>query len=62
MALPLVGLIAAILMLFGAALMLVGLLVVIPALNFSIYVAYRDIYLDVTQETPAETPLTGFEA
>ncbi|CAJ1922708.1 hypothetical protein CKOHBEJN_03302 [Aeromonas hydrophila] len=56
------GLIAAILMLFGAALMLVGLLVVIPALNYSIYVAYRDIYLDVTQETPAEAPLTGFEA
>jgi uncharacterized membrane protein len=42
--------------------MLVGLLVVIPALNYSIYVAYRDIYLDVTQETPAEAPLTGFEA
>ena len=62
MALPLVGVIAAILMLFGAALMLVGLLVVIPALNYSIYVAYRDIYLDVTQETPAEAPLTGFEA
>ena len=56
------GLLSAMLLLFGAALLLVGLLVVIPALNYSIYVAYRDIYLDVTQETPAAAPLTGFEA
>jgi uncharacterized membrane protein len=42
--------------------MLIGLLVVIPALNYSIYVAYRDIYLDVSQEAPSEAPLTGFEA
>ncbi len=56
------GIVAAILMLFGAALMLVGLLVVIPALNYSIYVAYREIFLDVAQETPADAPLSGFEA
>lgn len=56
------GLIGAGLMLLGAALMLVGLLVVIPALNYSIYVAYRDIYLDVSQEVHTEAPLTGFEA
>lgn len=40
------GLLSAILLLFGALLLLVGLLVVIPALNYSIYVAYRDIFLD----------------
>ncbi|HDX8377804.1 TPA: hypothetical protein RQM98_000039 [Aeromonas salmonicida] len=56
------GLITAGLMLFGAALMLIGLLVVIPALNYSIYVAYREIYLDVAQEAQSEAPLTGFEA
>ncbi len=56
------GLIGAGLMLLGAALMLIGLLVVIPALNYSIYVAYRDIYLDVSQEVHTEAPLTGFEA
>ncbi len=50
-------------LLFGAALLLVGLLVVIPALNYSIYVAYRDIFLDESaqQEAPQVGPF-GFEA
>ncbi|UBH29054.1 BPSS1780 family membrane protein [Aeromonas enteropelogenes] len=56
------GALCAILLLFGAALMLVGLLVVIPALNYSIYVAYRDIFLDEIEEAqPPVTPF-GFEA
>ncbi|WP_042013830.1 BPSS1780 family membrane protein [Aeromonas fluvialis] len=57
------GLLSAMLLLFGAALLLVGLLVVIPALNYSIYVAYRDIFLDerAKQEAPNSAPF-GFEA
>ncbi|MGL4250577.1 MAG: BPSS1780 family membrane protein [Aeromonas sp.] len=57
------GLISAILLLFGAALLLVGLLVVIPALNYSIYVAYREIFLDehAPQEAQSVDP-SGFEA
>ena len=40
----------------------IGLLVVIPALNYSIYVAYRDIFLDESEEAqPPVTPF-GFEA
>ncbi len=51
------------LLLFGAVLLLVGLLVVIPALNYSIYVAYRDIFLDESAqpEVPHSEPF-GFEA
>jgi len=58
------GLLSAILLLFGAALLLVGLLVVIPALNYSIYVAYRDIFLDESaqQEAPPQVGPFGFEA
>ncbi|MGH1407992.1 MAG: BPSS1780 family membrane protein [Aeromonas sp.] len=57
------GLLSAILLLFGAVLLLVGLLVVIPALNYSIYVAYRDIFLDemAQQDAPNAEPF-GFEA
>lgn len=57
------GALCAILLLFGAALMLIGLLVVIPALNYSIYVAYRDIFLDeqAQQQAPEVGPF-GFEA
>ena len=56
------GILCAILLLFGAVLLLVGLLVVIPALNYSIYVAYRDIFVDEEGEvTPPVTPF-GFEA
>lgn len=58
------GILCAILLLFGAALLLVGLLVVVPALNYSIYVAYRDIFLDESapQEPPPEVGPFGFEA
>ncbi|MGY3859920.1 BPSS1780 family membrane protein [Aeromonas intestinalis] len=58
------GLIGALLLLLGAALFLVGLLVVLPAINYSIYAAYRDIYLE-EQAAPEEEPVTrefGFEA
>lgn len=57
------GLIGAVLLLFGALLLLVGLLVVMPAINYSIYAAYRDIYLE-EQEAGAEPPAKafGFEA
>ncbi|HHQ4776632.1 TPA: BPSS1780 family membrane protein [Aeromonas veronii] len=57
------GLLSAMLLLFGAMLLLVGLLVVIPALNYSIYVAYRDIFLDESAqpEAPHSEPF-GFEA
>lgn len=57
------GLLSAMLLLFGAVLLLVGLLVVIPALNYSIYVAYRDIFLDESAqpEAPHSEPF-GFEA
>lgn len=57
------GLLGAVLILFGALLFLVGLLVVLPAINYSIYAAYRDIYL-VEQGADAEPPVKafGFEA
>ena len=58
------GLIGALLMLLGAALFLVGLLVVLPAINYSIYAAYRDIYLEeetITEQTPPPREF-GFEA
>lgn len=40
------GLLAFGLILLGALLLLVGLLVMLPALNYSAYAAYRDIFLD----------------
>lgn len=58
------GLIGAVLLLLGAALFLVGLLVVIPAINYSIYAAYRDIYLEEQETSSLEPPARefGFEA
>ena len=49
---------------FGALLMLVGLLVVLPAINYSIYAAYHDIYLEDQEAEEGETPVKafGFEA
>jgi len=54
----------ALLILFGALLFLVGLLVVLPAINYSIYAAYRDIYLEEQESTDAPPPVKafGFEA
>lgn len=43
---------AFLLLLLGGMLLLVGLLVVMPALNYSIYVAYRDIYLSGEETEP----------
>jgi len=58
------SLLSAIVLLFGAVLLMVGLLVVIPALNYSIYVAYRDIFLDESaqQEAQPQAGPFGFEA
>lgn len=58
------GLLGAVLILFGALLFLVGLLVVLPAINYSIYAAYRDIYLEEQESTDAPPPVKafGFEA
>lgn len=58
------GLIGAALLLLGAALFLVGLLVVLPAINYSIYAAYRDIYLEESGITEQAPPVKefGFEA
>lgn len=58
------GLLGALLLLLGAALFLVGLLVVLPAINYSIYAAYRDIYLEEQDGADAEPPAKafGFEA
>ncbi|MCO4203002.1 BPSS1780 family membrane protein [Aeromonas taiwanensis] len=57
------GLLGAVLIFFGALLMLVGLLVVLPAINYSIYAAYRDIYLEEQGSAEGEPPREfGFEA
>lgn len=58
------GLLGAVLIFFGALLMLVGLLVVLPAINYSIYAAYHDIYLEDQEAEEGETPVKafGFEA
>lgn len=58
------GLLGAVLIFFGALLMLVGLLVVLPAINYSIYAAYRDIYVDEEAADDGEPPVKafGFEA
>ncbi len=58
------GLLGAVLIFFGALLMLVGLLVVLPAINYSIYAAYRDIYVDEEAADDGESPVKafGFEA
>jgi uncharacterized membrane protein len=53
-----------VLIFFGALLMLVGLLVVLPAINYSLYAAYRDIYVDEEAADDGEPPVKafGFEA
>ena len=58
------GLLGAVLIFFGALLMLVGLLVVLPAINYSIYAAYHDIYLEEPVANDGEPPARefGFEA
>ncbi|MEG0008450.1 MAG: BPSS1780 family membrane protein [Aeromonas sp.] len=58
------GLLGAVLILFGVILFLVGLLVVLPAINYSIYAAYRDIYLEESEVTEQAPPAKefGFEA
>ncbi|MEW7865658.1 BPSS1780 family membrane protein [Aeromonas diversa] len=48
---------ACLLLLLGGMLLVVGLLVVMPALNYSIYVAYREIYLSDEAMAP-EAPVT----
>ena len=40
--------------------MLVGLLVVLPAINYSIYAAYHDIYLEDQEAEEGETPVKAF--
>ncbi|KUE79506.1 BPSS1780 family membrane protein [Aeromonas schubertii] len=49
---------AFLLLLLGGMLLLVGLLVVMPALNYSIYVAYRDIYLSGEETEPEIAAVT----
>ncbi|MCS3458001.1 hypothetical protein M2367_000124 [Aeromonas sp. BIGb0445] len=55
------GLLGCVMLLLGTLLMLIGLLVVLPALNYSIYMAYKDIFL-IEQEGEEQVVLTGFEA
>ncbi|MGE6109376.1 BPSS1780 family membrane protein [Aeromonas sobria] len=55
------GLLGCAMLLLGTLLMLIGLLVVLPALNYSIYMAYQDIFL-APREEGEPLPMTGFEA
>lgn len=58
------SLLACVLLLLSSMLLVVGLLVVIPTLNYSVYVAYRDIFTD--GEMPVmpsdEAPAAHFDA
>jgi uncharacterized membrane protein len=47
------SMLACLLLLLGGMLMLIGLLVVMPALNYSIYVAYRDIFGAPVMDAPS---------
>lgn len=47
------SILACLLLLLGGMLMLIGLLVVMPALNYSIYVAYRDIFGAPVMDAPS---------
>ncbi|PJG59285.1 BPSS1780 family membrane protein [Aeromonas cavernicola] len=56
------GLVGLLFILLGTALLLVGLLVVLPALQYSLYAAYRDIFLDEQVATEPLANPSGFEA
>lgn len=58
------SLLACVLLLLSSMLLVVGLLVVIPMLNYSVYVAYRDIFTDGQMPVipPSEATAAHFDA